>query len=315
VEHLSKAVRCHHCRKAFTTRPAGDTALHAADARPATAGAVLDVGGVTSAGRVRQDNEDSFLVQRLAWGGVRQQHEVALLVVADGMGGHAGGAEASRLVTQTVGATLAPVLHGAVGAGPPAQVSVLADAVESAIHRANRVAYQRSRSNAACKGMGAAAAVVLLWDALACVAHVGDCRVYHLRGHRLHRLTRDHTLVARMLELGQLTVPEAAGHPEANQLIQAVGARSRVEPSSCRVRMRPGDWLVVASDGLAAHVADDALQEALRRPSRSARHLAGYLVDLANRRGGSDNCTVVAAQYVGVAPPTNGDGRAPAQAT
>jgi protein phosphatase len=295
VEHVSVPVRCHRCKQAFTTRPATDTALRTKEPKAAPGAAGLDVGSATSAGRVRKRNEDSCLVQRMTWSSLGKDHEIALLAVADGMGGHHGGELAGYLVIHTLGAAFAPLLSGALE-GEYRDAAVPAEAVDAAVHEANAAIHDLARKTPGCEGMGAAAAFVLVWDGQAFVSHVGDCRVHHQRGGRLRQLTRDHTLVARMVELGRLSAREAANHPDRNQLTQAIGARDRVQPSGCRVRLRPGDWLLLASDGLTAHADERDLQEALRRPSGSAAELAAHLVDLANGRGGSDNCTVVAAR-------------------
>jgi protein phosphatase len=142
--------------------------------------------------------------------------------------------------------------------------------------------------------MGATVAVAIIWDGQVLIGHIGDCRVYHQRGDQLTQVTRDQTLVARMVELGQLTAAEAAEHPDRNQVTQAVGKVRTVQPASYRLAMAAGDCLVVASDGLHAHVDNRMLATAIRKTSYSADLLAKNLVDLANQGGGSDNCTVVA---------------------
>ena len=144
--------------------------------------------------------------------------------------------------------------------------------------------------------MGATAAVVLAGGDRAFVGHVGDCRVYHQRGDRRTRGTGDQTLVERMVELGQLSPQEAANHPARNEVAQAVGRRAQVEPGRAALTLSRGDWLVVACDGLAAHVSDPALRAAVNE-SLQAADLADHLVALADRGGGSDNCTVIAAFY------------------
>src|SRR5205823_3963575 len=150
-------------------------------------------------------------------------------------------------------------------------------------------------SDAACKGMGSTVAVVVLWDGQAFVSHVGDCRLYHQRGDVLTQVTHDHTIVARMVELGQLTPAEAATHSARNEVTQGIGTRSRLEPSQHTLDLERGDWLLVACDGLSAHVGADTLQTVARQAAPSAAYLAKRLVELANEGGGTDNCTVVAA--------------------
>jgi protein phosphatase len=120
--------------------------------------------------------------------------------------------------------------------------------------------------------------------------------VYHRRGDRLTQVTRDQTLVARMVELGQLSPQEALTHPSRNEVTDAIGRRFDLKPARYEVKLAPGDWLIVACDGLHAHVDDRLLDETIRKSAPSAAYLAHHLVDLANQRGGSDNCTVVAVR-------------------
>jgi protein phosphatase len=112
----------------------------------------------------------------------------------------------------------------------------------------------------------------------------------------LTQVTRDQTLVARMVELGKLTPAEALVHPQRNEVTQAVGKHTQLLPAAYPLRLSAGDWLVVACDGLHAHVDEPMLRAALMPASASAGNLAQQLVDLANQRGGSDNCTVVAVR-------------------
>jgi PPM family protein phosphatase len=283
-QHLGVTLQCAKCGNLF-----------AAQAPPAVPR--LDVGSATSPGRVRSRNEDSFLVQHLTWSNLNERHEIALVVVADGMGGHDAGDRASGLVTRTVSGSLAALLGGALsgqfkGATPP----VLAGTLAYALQEANRGVLAQARGEPACKGMGATAAVVLVWDGLVLVGHVGDCRVYHQHAGRLTRVTKDQTLVARMVELGTLSPKEALHHPARNEVYQAIGRQPVLEPAAHQLRVVPGDWLLVACDGLHAHLDDPALQAEVGKAAPSAGVLAQQLVDLVNQRGGSDNCTVVAVR-------------------
>lgn len=295
-QHLSVPVQCHKCRQAFTARPVAPTTIFKTDPVPPSGPCRLDIGSASSCGKVRDRNEDSLFVQQVTWITLDQSHEIALIVVADGMGGHAAGDKASRLVIRTMGTVLAPLLNGALnGQFKDSTAPELADTIDYAMQEANRAVYRKAKSDPSCKGMGATAAAVLVWDGQALIGHAGDCRVYHQRGDRLVQITQDHTLVARMVELGQLTPEEAADHPARNQVTQAVGKRAELQPSRHRLELARGDWLVIACDGLYAHVEDRTLREAISRSAHSATRLAGQLVDLANSRGGSDNCTVVTA--------------------
>ncbi|HXG08917.1 MAG TPA: hypothetical protein VNK04_03940, partial [Gemmataceae bacterium] len=125
------------------------------------------------------------------------------------------------------------------------------------------------------------------------VGHVGDSRTYHLHEGRLIQLTRDQTLVNRLVELGQLTPEEAEDHPRKNELQQALGGQPYIEPGLYHGKMSPGDWVIVCSDGLTNHVKPDELKQMLQGEATSAEMAARRLTNLVNLMGATDNSTVV----------------------
>jgi protein phosphatase len=298
-QHLGVPVKCHKCGQNFTVHP---TALASkppsTEPIPPTAGTLrLEIAGVTSIGRERSHNEDSFLVQHLTWSDLNQNHQLALVIVADGMGGHAGGDQAARLALRTIGTILASLLTGALSIQQREVTRAgLAASIESAIKEANRVIKQAATAEPRYKGMGATAAVVVIWNGRVVVGHVGDCRLYHHHAAQLKQVTRDQTLVNRMVELGQLRPEEAAGHPASNQVLQAIGTRTVIESAHHKLKLVPGDWLLVTCDGLHGQVDDRTIQSMVTKAPPSAVLLATRLVDLADRSGGADNCTVVAVR-------------------
>ncbi len=285
-QHLGVPVKCGQCGKAFAARPA-----------PPPAAPRLEVGCATSPGRVRRRNEDSFLAQHLTWSSGGERRELALVVVADGMGGNAAGDRASGLAVRALGDALRH-LFDEVRRQPfqEANVPALTGTLDAALKDANDAVYQAAQADAACKGMGATAAVVVACAGVALVGHVGDCRVYHQRAGKLAQVTRDQTLVARMVELGKLTAKEAQHHPARNEVAQALGKQFDLEPAHHALKLAAGDWLLAACDGLHAHLDDRGLEAEMAKAGPSAAALAQRLVDLANQRGGSDNCTVVAVR-------------------
>ena len=288
-EHQGRAVRCYRCSQVFTFRQ--PAAAPKTAVKPPPGPCRLDVGCASSRGRVRDRNEDSFLVQHLRWMNLDDWHEAALLIVADGMGGYQAGERASRTVIQAVGGLLMPLLTATLE-GRTADGTEEAE-VERALRTANAEVHAQASSDPACKGMGATAAVVLVRDNQVFIGHVGDCRVYHHRGGRLTQVTRDQTLVARMVELGQVSPQRALTHPARNEVSQAVGKRADLEPGRYRLELAPGDGLLVNCDGLTAHVDAADLEKVLNGPARTAQELARHLVEVTNERGGSDNCTVI----------------------
>jgi PPM family protein phosphatase len=274
---LGVPIRCPKCRKMFVIRPtvfAGKPP--STEPIPETAGPLrLDIAGFTSVGRARSRNEDSFLVTHLTWSDLNHNHQLALVIVADGMGGHAGGDQAARLALRTIGAVLIPLLTDALGIQRRKVTRAqLAGSIDAAITKANRVVQKAAAADQSLKGMGATAAVVIVWNGRAVICHVGN----------------------RMVDLGRLTPAEAVGHPAGNEVLQAIGTRSAVEPARHKLKLSPGDWLLVCCDGLHGQVDDRTIQATLSKAPPSAPLLAGRLVDLADQSGGADNCTVVAVR-------------------
>lgn len=255
----------------------------------------LDIGAATSVGRVRQRNEDSYLIQHHGWSNKNQVHEVALAIVADGLGGHKGGDDASGLAITIISNNLAQLFNGAVMANAAnTNPAALAQAVDAAIKSANIAIFNRAQADSSLRGMASTIAVVVVWNGHVIIGHVGDTRVYHFRHGGLSQITKDQTLVAKMVEMGHLTAEQAKTHPARNEVAQAVGLHREVEPAPYQLRLSPGEWLIVASDGLTAHVDARNLDQSLRTALPAASYLANNLVDLANQGGGTDNTTVVA---------------------
>jgi protein phosphatase len=292
-------VRCYKCSQTFTVQPTTLTSKPpTTEPIPQTAGALrLDIAGITSVGRERSRNEDSFLVQHLTWSDFNENHQLALVIVADGMGGHAGGDQAARLTLRTIGTILAPLLTSALSSDQREVTRAgLTKSLDAAIKEANRVVKQTAAAEPRHKGMGATAAVVVIWNGRVVIGHVGDCRVYCQRASHLKQVTRDQTLVNRMVELGQLKPGEAAGHPSSNEVLQAIGARTGIEPAHYKLKLAPGDWLLVTCDGLHGQVDDRTIQATVCKAPPAAALLASRMVDLADQSGGADNCTVVAVR-------------------
>jgi protein phosphatase len=280
--------------------PAAAALAEPVPAQPAPVAAAtyrLDIGSATSPGRVRKRNEDSFLVHQWSWCNLDRRRDMAAIVVADGLGGHEAGDQASGMAIRQIGAELAPLFRGALsGQITDPAPALLAETIERSIKETNRAVHRRGQTEAGCRGMGATAVVVLIWDGQVKIGHVGDCRVYHQGADKLTQVTRDQTLVERMVELGQLTPKEALTHPARSEVLQAIGNYAEIAPASYQLQLLAGDWVIVACDGLHTHVNAGQLQESICRAAPAAAALAQQLVDLANQGGGTDNCTVVAVR-------------------
>lgn len=255
----------------------------------------LDIGGYTHTGRVRKRNEDSFLVQTLSWSNLDTRHDLAVVVVADGVGGYEAGDQASGLLIRIVGNTLAPLLNGFLtGMHKEVTPTQISQTINTALQNANRVIFQRATTSPNCKGMASTGIVAVIWNGQVQIGHVGDTRAYHYRSHQLTQVTRDQTLLNRMIDLGQISAREAQNHPARNEVAQAVGKHAELAPAGYQLRLAPGDTLLLACDGLHAHVDGRMLDNALRQAPPAAWMIAQQLVESANVHGGSDNTTVVA---------------------
>ncbi len=274
----------------------------------------MEIASWTTTGMVRTGNEDGYAVLYACE--VRQDDmaESALILLADGMGGYEAGEVAAALALQVLRKHLVAqkgfeALAGGSGfptdplnpgnrpeghARAPLDVTVCKQTLKSALREANRQVFAASRApGSKRRGMGCTAEAVFLDGRNVVVGHVGDSRTYHLSEGRLIQLTRDQTLVNRLVELGTLTAAEAETHPRRNELQQAVGGQPDVEPGTYAGVLKPGDWVVVCSDGLSNHINATDLKEMLLSEATSAEMAARRLVNLANIEGATDNATVV----------------------
>ena len=222
------------------------------------------VGVATDIGRVRERNEDSYLV------------EPPLYAVADGMGGARGGAVASSLALDTV----EELFRGGKAS--------LADMIRSA----NRAVFERSISDRKVSGMGTTLTATTVDEQGAHLGHVGDSRAYLLRASALRQLTDDHTLVNRMVKAGEITPQEAGTHPHRNVLTRSIGTEPEVVVDENDIPLIDGDRLLLCSDGLTGMVTEPQIQ-AILEAAPDPQDAADRLIKAANRAGGIDNITVV----------------------
>lgn len=239
----------------------------------------VDIGTLSDVGHVREVNEDSIRVIRPT-----DPNELAarglLVVVADGMGGHNAGEIASRLAVEVV------VQRYADETLDPGK------ALAQSIEQANRIIVDAAAKDARYTGMGTTCTALLLRGGLAYCAHVGDSRLYLVRGNDILLMTEDHSAVMDMVKRGTITAEEARHHPDKGIIVRALGARADVEVATWEkpLAVRPGDTFLICSDGLYDVVEDNELFDAIRGPSPQLA--CERLVDLARARGGPDNITV-----------------------
>jgi protein phosphatase len=242
------------------------------------------VHSLTDIGRKRENNEDSFLYIELRGEGERMAY---LIAVADGMGGHQGGEVASRRMVE--------VLEEYVTSNPIEDTHQL---LRGAITKANRSIHEMSNTSLELRSMGTTCTAMLWAQGKAYIAHVGDSRAYLVRKSKVRRLTKDHTVAEQMVESKIITPEEAKLCPQRNMLLRAVGPNSEVEVDLIPpIETIAGDIFVLCSDGLTEFVSEDEIRDIVTLyPLDRASHV---LINIANKRGGSDNITVQIAKILG----------------
>lgn len=239
----------------------------------------LEVGALSETGYVRDENQD-----RMSWSPVPLGQ---LYIVADGMGGHNGGALAAETAVQELQRHISQAPVGE----PVDQV------IHAAFKKANETVYAKAHSgDPATEGMGTTAVLLLISGQVANLAHVGDSRAYLYRNGRLAQLTTDHTVVQRMIQAGLLKPEEAADHPDASVLERAIGSKPDIEVDIRNELLREGDAILLCSDGLSGYVADAQIESVLGSQG-TVRETAENLVKLTLEKGGKDNVTVQLVQY------------------
>lgn len=228
----------------------------------------------TDVGRERSENQDHFGAARL--------ETVEFFIVCDGMGGHAGGSTASRLGVQTIEDALLE------GEGDTAA------RIEDAVIKANAAIHDMSLERRELRGMGTTVVILGIDHEQDCahVAHVGDSRIYRLRGNVFQRLTRDHTMVQRLVDEGIITEEEAEHHPNSNVISRSLGGHPDVdvEHGPDTYALEDGDVFLLCTDGLSGLVSEHEMAELLATmPPIEAAEL---LIHMANENGGHDNITV-----------------------
>ena len=242
----------------------------------------LDV-GLRRKGR---PNEDSLLAAQNTRVLRGYSCPVGLFVVADGMGGHENGQEASRLVVRSLNAAVTPSLY----AGPVDDN--YAELLTEGVHRANLALYQCNRRERA--DMGTTLAAALIVNTTAYIANVGDSRVYLYRAASgLSQVTRDHSTVARLVEAGVIQPDEVYTHPRRNEIYRSLGHQASQDVDTFILAVQPGDLLLLCSDGLWEMVRDDQIQEILASNPQQPDQLSAALVQAALDGGGKDNIGVI----------------------
>lgn len=215
-----------------------------------------------------------------------------LFVVADGMGGHAGGETASKLTVETVVQSILTDKNSKIAMDP-------SDLVMGAIHRANTAVYSTAEKNKALTGMGTTVVTMYFAGGKLYVGHVGDSRVYMARQNQLWQVTKDHSLVNEKLKAGLITRDQLKKDKSRNVITRSVGFESSVLVDIYQKEVNTGDLYLACSDGLSGMVDDSEMIEhidALAWGTDDLTPLVNMLIDKANQHGGDDNVTCVVAR-------------------
>src|SRR5438270_2004546 len=263
----------------------------------------VEVFAKTDLGRTRDHNEDRFLVADLTRKSASLQPEVrnhdigprgTLLVVADGMGGAAAGEVASAMATDTIYAHLMKTWNAEDEVTPQRFAYRLKEAVEVA----NASIHAHAKAHPEVRGMGTTTTAAGVLNDHLYLTQVGDSRAYLIRGGEAHQLTKDQSLMQRLVEAGELTEEEAAQSERRNIILQALGPDPKVKVDLTHQEVRRGDILVLCSDGLSGQVKKEEIAKIVTAaPNLSSA--CDQLIALANERGGPDNITVVIARFDG----------------
>jgi len=254
----------------------------------------LRVGRHTDVGMVRDLNEDSLLTLELDRVHRSVSRPIGLYVVADGMGGHAAGDVASGLAINTIAEKMAthllvPQLTGDIDSQTFDAQRWLADAVQAG----NRAVYAHRQSVGT--DMGTTLVAALMIGDMAYFANVGDSRAYLINHDGIRQITTDHSLVERLVALGQITPEEARTHPQRNVIYRTIGDKEEAEVDFFVQQLNPGDSLLLCSDGLNGKVEDAEIRQLVTH-GRSPQEACEQLVQAANNNGGDDNVTVIIVQ-------------------
>ena len=256
----------------------------------------LTAAGLTAGGRIREENEDSFVVVSPEDPAVRER-KGHLLSVADGLGGHAAGQVASAVaVGALVEAYFAPTSPGRIEA-----------ALQRAIQTANLRIHEQARRDPALRSMQTTLSCLVLAGGSGYLGHVGDSRIYLHRDGELRQLTSDHSEAAELVRL-RLARPESlAEHPRRNVLTRTLGGQLFLRPDFQRVPVRPGDTFVLCTDGLWSEVSDEEIATAIAE--EDCESACRRLIDLQLGRSSLDNVTAVVVKVLAVeSEPAQNDG-------
>ncbi len=254
--------------------------------------------GLTDTGKVREHNEDSIAMDA----------DIGLFVLADGMGGYNAGEVASGIAVKTIMNLVreAYAIQDLSGTDKATGLSRPAVILRDAIARANKIIHHTAKSQEQCEGMGTTIVAGLFHDNRVIIAHVGDSRMYRLRGDRFEQVTMDHSLLQELVDRGFYTPEEAQRVTNKNYVTRALGVEASADIEIHEEPVHRGDFLVLCSDGLSDMVEDEDIHLTISTFGVNLDTVSKQLVQLANDNGGRDNISVMLIQVLDLFPARKG---------
>jgi PPM family protein phosphatase len=235
--------------------------------------------GNTHIGRVRSTNQDSYLCD----------NKRLLYIIADGMGGHAGGEVASSLAVQNI-RTYLDLNLSAAKSNSGKNLSPICQILAASINHASMKIYERALEEPGLKGMGTTATVAQIIGKTLVCAHVGDSRLYLIRSGYIYQITTDHSLVSEQMKAGLITKEDAEDHHLRNVITRSVGYQEQEDVDTYLVDLEQNDFVVMCSDGLHGKVPEETIVNCCNKYGILA---VDHLIVEANNRGGDDNISVI----------------------
>lgn len=241
-------------------------------------------------GMKRSVNQDSYILKTFS-------EKTALCVVCDGMGGAKGGSEASKIASEAFAKSVEDFLTPFIGRKDRSlHVSSIRDNLIESVDKANMAVYSYAKSHPALKGMGTTLVAVLVIEHDVFCVNVGDSRMYLMKGSKIKQITKDHSYVQYLIDMGQLTEKEAETFPQRNVITRAVGTEVSVTPECFREGASEGTFILLCTDGLTNFVNNDTIRDIVLKDSKNVDQVSlglkvRKLIDTANSNGGSDNIT------------------------
>jgi PPM family protein phosphatase len=239
---------------------------------------------LTDVGRVRDHNEDA----------IGCKPEIGLWVLADGMGGYNAGEVASSIAVKTVIELVTEACKRERRSEVEPNTGFMRQTItlRDAIHRANKVINQTAQSQPQCEGMGTTLVACLFYDDRASIAHVGDSRLYRMRGNRFEQITMDHSLLQELVDRGFYSQEEAQRSTNRNYVTRALGVEAQVDVEVQEVEAERGDYFLLCSDGLPDMVEDEDIHLTISTFDNDVTTIAEQLIKLTNDNGGRDNVSI-----------------------